>query len=189
MSFHTQSQYARRATVWLLRKLFSELGMILAILFGSILFMALTNDAKTKAFLATQAKAEYCDGAPECYSLDANGNETLEFGSWLNSQIGTKPFQQSWNLLDIDKLAHAVQKAETGGCTKGVAITHNNPTGIRRNGKFVRYSSCEEGLEDFKYVWLRFYKRFPTMQDAIRWTGNDSPSTWLATVTSSYYND
>ena len=91
---------------------------------------------------------------------------------------------------DLDKLAHAVATAETGGCTLGSGKTHHNAYGIMvwPNGhrQFKRYSSCEESVKDFKRIWAAYYKRFPDLNLARRWTGNDRASTWLATVTRTY---
>lgn len=110
--------------------------------------------------------------------------DQLHFGDLLKAQIYS--LDTKWEIYDIDKLAHAIAIAETGDCTKGVGPAHNNPVGIRRNGRFEKYNSCEEGLEDFKRVWSKNYGRFPTLSDAKRWTGNDSPITWLNNVTNSY---
>jgi hypothetical protein len=88
---------------------------------------------------------------------------------------------------DINALAMAVAFAETGLCTKGSAITHLNCVGIRQNGKFVKYASHNESLDDFKKRWSRSYGgRYPTYKDAVAWTGNDRVDTWRAAVAEEY---
>ena len=80
--------------------------------------------------------------------------------------------------LDINRLAHAVAIAETGNCTTGVGITHTNCFGIRYGGKWQKYDSPDDSYTDFKRIWLKSYKTFPTLQQAARWTGNDRVVTW-----------
>lgn len=89
---------------------------------------------------------------------------------------------------DIDKLAKAIAIAETNNCTKGVGLTYNNchalmewdSQGIRHPRK---YDYPEESYEDFKEIWTKYYDAFPTYEMAQRYTGNDSPDTWLENVT------
>jgi hypothetical protein len=91
---------------------------------------------------------------------------------------------------DLDKLARAVAHAETGNCTKGAGLSHNNAFGIMTwpNGKrqFKRYATCEESYEDFKRIWSRYYGRFPDHRLAVKYTGNDRADTWLANVKAIY---
>jgi len=94
--------------------------------------------------------------------------------------------------LDIDKLAYAVAQAETGDCTKGSGISKNNCFGIMEWSTGTRqlkaYNTKAESYEDFKRIWEKSYKTFPTTALAKKWTGNDSPETWLFTVNYYYYN-
>lgn len=82
--------------------------------------------------------------------------------------------------------------AETNDCTKGMGVTKNNCFGImiwpngKRTGKI--YSSKEESYSDFKRLWMKSYKTFPTYSMAVKWTGNDKPQTWLNTVKYYYHN-
>ncbi len=96
------------------------------------------------------------------------------------------------NSLDINKLAHCIAVAETNDCTKGMGITKSNCFGVMtwergfREGK--RYNNKKESYEDFKRIWLKSYKTFPTYSMAVKWTGNDSARRWLNIVTGCYYN-
>lgn len=93
--------------------------------------------------------------------------------------------------LNINKLAYCVAKAETQNCTTGMGITKNNCHGLMtwergfREGKW--YNTIEESYEDFKRLWMRSYKTFPTYQMADKYTGGDQTQIWLNTVTNCYY--
>lgn len=93
---------------------------------------------------------------------------------------------------DLDKLAKAVARHETGGCTLGSGRTHNNAFGIMqwKNGKrsFKRYETCEQSYEDFKRIWTAYYGRFPDLALAKKYSGNDRPNQWLSNVTA-FYNE
>ncbi len=96
--------------------------------------------------------------------------------------------------IHMDRLAHAIAVAETGDCTTGMGVTKNNCFGImewpawnsyKRTGK--TYLNKEEAYEDFKRIWTSYYGgRFPTWNDAVKWTGNDNPSVWLNNVKEAY---
>lgn len=93
--------------------------------------------------------------------------------------------------VDLDKLAKAVARAETGGCKKWSWLSHNNCFGIMTwddNGKrsFKRYASTEESFADFKRIWWSYYKVFPTLSLAKKWTGSDNAERWLGHVTQFY---
>lgn len=94
--------------------------------------------------------------------------------------------------LDLDKLARAVAVAETSGCTQGSGRSRNNCFGIMHwpGGKrtLISYPSKEASFEHFKDIWSRLYKRFPDRALAAKWTGNDHPDRWLATVEHVYYS-
>jgi|TARA_R100000501_G_C2594722_1_gene93624 hypothetical protein len=94
--------------------------------------------------------------------------------------------------FDIDKLALAVAWAETGNCTKGSAISHNNCFGImtwhRGFRELKHYNSHEESFEDFKRIWLEKYDGHPSYYAAQRWTGNPKPDNWLKIVDFYYFN-
>ncbi len=87
---------------------------------------------------------------------------------------------------NIDFLARAVAIHETGNCTTGIGPRYKNCFGIKRGGRFVRYETPAHSYEDFKRVWEKYYGRFPTKRDAVRWTGNDRPYEWLSTVVREY---
>lgn len=110
------------------------------------------------------------------------------------TNVENKTTQQNVNKqdLDLDKLSHAVAFAETGHCKDGTAIKRNNCFGImqwdKKGNRSPRYfKTQEEGFEAFKLIWKKSYKKFPDINLAIKWTGNDSPKTWLKNVTT-YYN-
>lgn len=94
--------------------------------------------------------------------------------------------------FDIDKLAYCVAVAETNNCTKGMGITKNNCFGImywpngKRTGK--TYLTRDDSYADFKRIWLKSYKTFPTYSMAVKWTGNDNAQRWLNIVTNCYNN-
>jgi len=59
------------------------------------------------------------------------------------------------------------------------------PNGVRQ---LKWYNSTQESFDDFKRVWLRGYGgRFPTLADAVKYTGSDRAETWLSIVTEKYY--
>lgn len=93
---------------------------------------------------------------------------------------------------DIDKLAEAVAIAETSGCNRGSGVSHNNCFGVMHWPNGVRtlktYSTKQESYDDFKRIWSSFYGRFPDEALARKWTGNDSPDTWLRNVKIAYSN-
>ena len=50
-----------------------------------------------------------------------------------------------------------------------------------------KFASMAAGKEAFKSLWVRGYGgRFPTLKDAIKYTGNDKAYGWLATVKKAY---
>jgi len=96
--------------------------------------------------------------------------------------------------FDLDKLAHAVALAETGGCTTGSAVSKNNCFGIMQwdsagNRSLKAYASHEESFADFKRIWSSFYGEYPTDSNglALKWTGNAAEaSVWLGNVNAAY---
>jgi hypothetical protein len=116
--------------------------------------------------------------------------------------MGIEPTQKEEALksteIDLDKLAYAVAMAETANCTTGMGPTRNNCFGIKNGNtapcdrmsasRFCIYETPEQSYEAFKKIWSTWYKGFPTIAQARRWTGNDRPHHWLNTVTQ-YYNE
>lgn len=88
--------------------------------------------------------------------------------------------------VDLDKLAIAVAAHETCGCTCGVGKTHNNCFGIRYNGDWAWYPTHADSFTDFKRIWAKSYKIFPTLAMAKKYSGNDRSEAWLETVTKVY---
>lgn len=91
--------------------------------------------------------------------------------------------------VDLDKLAKAVARHETNGCTKGSA-KYNNCFGIMEwpNGKrrFKRYATKEESYDHFKKIWAKSYGGMPTLAKAKKYSGNDKSTAWLNNVTKFY---
>lgn len=110
------------------------------------------------------------------------------------SSIETLIEAKTINDNHMDRLAHAIAVAETGDCTTGMGATKNNCFGImewpawnnyKRVGK--TYNSKAEAYDDFKRIWTQYYgSRYPTWNDAVKWTGNNNPTTWLNNVKSAY---
>ena len=89
--------------------------------------------------------------------------------------------------VDYARLAKAIGWAETSNCTTGTA-RYFNCTGIRRGGRFVHYKSKEDSYRDTAEIWRNYYKRFPDIKLADKWTNKDRSATWLKTV-KQHYND
>lgn len=148
------------------------------------------NHQRTVEMLARNAHASYCDNAPECYMV---GEDGMDFGELLDAEIGSEAWSKPWNLLDLDKLARAVEKAETGGCVTGSA-RFNNCFGVmvwdsKGNRSLKKYENKQASRDDFKAIWSKNYGGFPNEKMAHRWTGGDKHLTWLAIVKSVYYSE
>lgn len=91
---------------------------------------------------------------------------------------------------DLDKLAKAVAMAETSNCTKGSGKSKKNCHGLMNWKTGTRrlnvYDTTDQSFNDFKDLWKRVYKIYPTPALAKLYTGDDSPHTWLATVNQTY---
>lgn len=92
--------------------------------------------------------------------------------------------------VDIDRLAYAVAVAETSNCTAGTGRSKNNCHGIFgvTNGQYGprTFATTDQSFEEFKKLWLTKYgDRFPTLQDAQRYSGGPGDS-WLNRVTVAY---
>ncbi len=122
----------------------------------------------------------------------ADQKKLEEDGENLRAQLCTAGRNQYCPGVDIKKLARAVAVAETENCTTGVGASRNNCFGIKghENGVygFRTFASPEESYEAFERIWLNAYgDRFPTIEDAQRWTASDGRQ-WLSIVTT-VYND
>jgi len=93
---------------------------------------------------------------------------------------------------DLEKLAKAVALHETNDCTKGnSAIIHKNAFGIREcyGGRcygFKTYRNCEESFLDFERIWSSYYNKFPDIELARKYSGNDRADSWLRNVKNFY---
>jgi hypothetical protein len=92
--------------------------------------------------------------------------------------------------LDLDRLAYSVAIAETGDCTTGIGPRTNNCQGIMTWENGYRepriFNSKQESYAAFKDLWQRKYGGFPTIEQAIKYTGNDHAETWLRIVNEHY---
>jgi len=48
--------------------------------------------------------------------------------------------------------------------------------------RICKYNTPEESYKAFKSIWSTWYKTFPTLAQANRWTGGDRPRQWLMNV-------
>lgn len=94
--------------------------------------------------------------------------------------------------VDLDKLARAVAFAESTSCKNA---WKNNCHGIKsgytypckqKKGEMCQFSDTAESTRAFKVIWSKWYKTFPTRQQALVWTGGDKTDIWLAHVTDYY---
>lgn len=147
--------------------------------------------------------------APAPYRLDQTINVHKEDNSFIpTAHAADLPEKENEEVtLNLDVLADAVAYAETGRdgvpCVLANAVKYNNCFGIRNGNtapcpKVSKSNKCiyekkEDSYEAFKTIWMRWYKTFPTYEQACIWTGGDVPNgdhadTWLKAVTG-YYNE
>lgn len=103
--------------------------------------------------------------------------------------------------LDLDKLAYAVGRHETGNCTipGSYGVMYNNCVGLKNGSiapcekigmnRMCIYDTPEQSYEAFKKVWSSprgYGNRFPTLAMAQAYSGNDRGTTWLENVTLFY---
>jgi len=86
------------------------------------------------------------------------------------------------------KLAIAVGKHETAGCTKGWGALYNNCVGKRvYNGVELvpaRFATKEDSYRDFEEFWGRMYgNTVPTWENAVTYSGDDRAKEWFNNVT------
>lgn len=112
-------------------------------------------------------------------------------------QTGVTNIVQSTS-VDLDKLYHAVAVAESGTPTNATnycgtpwhtkaknCVSILTWTGGKRHLK--QFASFQDNVNAFKSLWVRAYGGgLPTMQDAIKYTGNQMAYGWRATVISTY---
>lgn len=124
-----------------------------------------------------ESKMKDCDNVSSTWQVAPRNDEIKKQRWWITDE------------LDLDKLAYAVARHETGNCTvKRWSSLVNNCFGIREcsGGKchgFKKYATKEESYKAFKDLWVRWYGwEFPTMQHAIKYSGNDRAEIWLKNV-------
>lgn len=99
--------------------------------------------------------------------------------------------EENQDKVDLDRLARAVAIAETSNCTKGTGISKNNCHGIMSwttTGKrYPRtFRTTVESYQEFKRIWGKYYKLFPTHELAVKWTGDERAKEWLDIVIKNY---
>jgi hypothetical protein len=107
------------------------------------------------------------------------------------ARVPVRQQQEQLSEPDLDRLAIAVSYAETGGCADGTALKRRNCFGIMswsKNGqRYPRYfKTQEESFAEFKRIWRNYYRRFPDMKLAMKWTGSDNTEHWLNIVRTIY---
>lgn len=113
------------------------------------------------------------------------------------------PAAQGTDGVDLDKLALAVAKHETGNCTAKVgAALYNNCHGFRVSNHFLHFEDQSESFEKFKALWAKDYGGMPTLRLATAYVcgwghlkqygtvpcSGGNPAGWLASVLK-LYND
>ena len=89
---------------------------------------------------------------------------------------------------NVAEICEAIAYAETGSCTTGSALTHNNCHGIRKcsGGRcygFRTYESKEDSFIACEELWERGYgSRIPTWGDAEAYSGKDRTDNWYRLV-------
>lgn len=124
-----------------------------------------------------------CQNVSSTWEVNTKSDKLIEQRGWKPIPSNSTELKTE-DTFDLDKLASAVARAETSGCTKWSALSHNNCFGIMtwdKNGKrsFKRYASHEESFADFKRIWSSYYGWFPTLAMAKKWTGADRAERWL----------
>lgn len=134
----------------------------------------------------------------------------LQFGGKLPEYDIDLPFGDTDRTkYDLDLLSKAVAFAETSSCTDGTAVKRLNchgimawkyvarPCGAHEKAdaagncytkvRYPRYfKSHAQSHEEFKRIWLKYYKAFPDRDLADKWTGKDRTPTWLTNVCTKY---
>lgn len=106
--------------------------------------------------------------------------------------------------FDLDKLALAVGKHETGNCTLGYGKMYNNCVGMKmgntapcpvKNGvrqigrnNMCIYGDPQQSYDAFKIVWSKWYGGLPDAEKAKRYSGNDRSNIWLKNVLHFYHS-
>lgn len=127
--------------------------------------------------------------------IEADTSHPLAFGDTLKTIdiIVTMP---SPDILpdgtDLDKLAKAVARFETGDCTLGYGAEYNNCFGIKNGNtapckrigrnRMCIYDAPQESYDAFKIIWKRWYDSFPSIEQARRWSGNHNAENWVYNV-------
>jgi len=106
-------------------------------------------------------------------------------------------------VFDLDKLALAVGRHETGNCTLGYGKMYNNCVGMKsgntapcpvKNGvkqigrnNMCIYDDPQQSYDAFKIVWAKWYGELPNAEMAKRYSGNDRAEIWRKNVINFYY--
>jgi len=109
------------------------------------------------------------------------------------SPIKEESAQPEVKAIDYDKLYNAVAVAESGNCSTSWHKAAKNCVSIMSwsGGKrhLKQFSSIDDSKTAFKQLWiLKYGDHLPTLQDAIKYTGNDKAYGWLQTVNKWYHS-
>jgi len=102
----------------------------------------------------------------------------------------TSRYQKTAKSIDYNRLYYAVAIAESGNCRTAWHSKANNCvsimswTGGHRHLK--KFKSIRESKTAFINLWKKVYRKFPDLELAKKYTGNDRPRTWLQTVKNNY---
>jgi len=111
---------------------------------------------------------------------------SLQYGSWCFTPEIQKP------KFDIHRLSYAVARQETGSCTTGTGVSHNNCHWIMMRVDWKRqpryFNTKQESYEYFERMWQnsRYYHWFPTLAMAKKYVGESDGQHWLTQVTKFY---
>jgi len=97
---------------------------------------------------------------------------------------------------DLNKLAYCVAMHETKDGLLGYGKDYNNVHGIKNGNtapckkiginRMCIYADKEESYEAFKKIWVTWYKTFPNIKLANKYTSQDRAYNWLNNVTNCY---
>ncbi len=130
--------------------------------------------------------------APAIYHGSGSTLATLSSSSQSSTSTGA--------VFNLDKLAKAIARHETGDCQLGVGKSRNNCFGITNRKGFASYANSGQSYAAFKALWTSKYGgSLPTLRHATTWVCGPSwptgkhcnggdPQAWLASVLKSYWS-
>lgn len=165
--------------------------LLLTILLLSALYIGQNSAAKSQitlpngSILIIDAKANFCDKAPECYTLDKNGEEILTFGDDLITTI---------NEMDnkVYKRAKAISKCEGFYKDGSLAQINRNPGNLKKSGHprdNQGHSIFDSEVDGWLHLYELLYKnRDHSIYQISSWYATDRIN-WLNCVNSKLYGN